>query len=117
MKFLIILAFCAAVAYTLPVEDVGQDQEVSEPLLAVVELEGENSDYESVDSARPKRQYVGYPNPQSFGGGYGQQGYGGQGGYGQGGYGQGGYGGGYGGQGGFGGGGHHRGHHGGHHGK
>ncbi|KAL7040274.1 hypothetical protein ACKWTF_000337 [Chironomus riparius] len=84
MKFLIIFALFAAVAYALPIESYGQDQEVADPLLFVADLEANNSDYESVDDVRQKRQFVGLPNPASYpgqggqyphqGGGYPQQG-------------------------------------------
>lgn len=55
MKFLILLALLAAVAYALPVEEV--DQEVSEPLLYVADLEADNFDYENDDITRQKRQF------------------------------------------------------------
>ncbi|KAL7015798.1 hypothetical protein ACKWTF_016684 [Chironomus riparius] len=98
MKFLIILALFAAIVCALPVEEVGQNQEIEENPLSIVNLEGDSADYDNSEVLRQKR-HRGYGGYGGYGGGYGGYG-GGYGGYG-GGYG--GYGGGYGGYGGYGG--------------
>ena len=58
MKFLIVLALFAAIAYALPVEEIGQNQEIVEEPVALVDLEAESSDDDESD-ARPKRQFGG----------------------------------------------------------
>jgi len=57
MKFLVFLALFASVVYALPVaEEVDQDV-FSEPLLAMVDFEADNLDFETSDIERIKRQF------------------------------------------------------------
>ena len=56
MKFLVFLTLFASVVYALPVaEEV--DQDVAEPLLAVVDFETDGLDFENKDVERMKRQF------------------------------------------------------------
>lgn len=57
MKLLVVFAFCASIAYALPIEE--GSQVVAEPILAVVDLEANSLDYENSDLARSKRQFGG----------------------------------------------------------
>ena len=59
MKFLIVLALFAAIAYALPVEEIGQNQEIVEEPVPIVDLEAVSSDDDESDVARPKRQFGG----------------------------------------------------------
>lgn len=59
MKLLIVLALFAAIAYALPVEEIGQNQEIEEAPVALVDVEAETTDEEESDVARPKRQFGG----------------------------------------------------------
>ena len=59
MKLLIFLALFAAIAYALPVEEIGQNQEIEESPLNIVDFEADSSAYENSDVAREKRQYGG----------------------------------------------------------
>lgn len=55
MKLFIVLALFAAITYALPVEEVGENVEVEESPLTVVDLESEIADGVESDVERVKR--------------------------------------------------------------
>ena len=59
MKFLIVLALFAAIACALPVEEIGQNQEIEESPLNIVNFEVDSADYDNSESLRQKRQFGG----------------------------------------------------------
>ena len=57
MKFLFVFALVVAIVYALPVDNVGEQQEVENEAVGVEDLEVKNSD--GVDADRPKRHWGG----------------------------------------------------------
>lgn len=57
MKLLIVLALIVAVAFALPVEEVGENQEVDGAPLNVADLETEGAVYDNSDVLRLKRHH------------------------------------------------------------
>jgi hypothetical protein len=57
MKFLIVLALFAAIAYALPVEEIGQNLEAEAAPLSIADLEVDSADYDNSDLSRAKRHH------------------------------------------------------------
>ena len=59
MKLLIVFALFAAIVCALPVDDLSQNQNEAESVLAVVNLDVDSLDSENSEVARSKRQFGG----------------------------------------------------------
>lgn len=59
MKFLVVLALFVTIVYALPVDEIGQNQEIKEAPVALVDFKDERLNGEGFDVLRPKRQLGG----------------------------------------------------------